>query len=53
MVFDALAAAEARGADVVIVDTAGRLHTHGNLMEELAKVRRVAPSASRARRTRP
>ncbi len=42
VVFDALAAAEARGADVVIVDTAGRLHTHGNLMEELAKVHRVA-----------
>jgi fused signal recognition particle receptor len=39
--FDAVAAAEARGADVVIADTAGRLHTHGNLMEELAKVRRV------------
>jgi fused signal recognition particle receptor len=42
VVFDSLAAAEARGADVVIVDTAGRLHTHGNLMEELAKVHRVA-----------
>jgi fused signal recognition particle receptor len=42
VVFDALAAAEARGADVVIVDTAGRLHTHGNLMEELAKLNRVA-----------
>ena len=42
VVFDAVAAAEARDADVVIVDTAGRLHTHGNLMEELAKVRRVA-----------
>jgi fused signal recognition particle receptor len=42
VVFDALAAAEARGADVVIVDTAGRLHTHGNLMEELSKVYRVA-----------
>ncbi len=42
VVFDAIAAAEARGADVVIADTAGRLHTHGNLMEELAKVRRVA-----------
>ncbi len=42
VVFDALAAAEARGADVVIVDTAGRLHTHGNLMEELTKVYRVA-----------
>ena len=42
VVFDAIAAAEARDADVVIVDTAGRLHTHGNLMEELAKIRRVA-----------
>jgi fused signal recognition particle receptor len=39
--FDAIAAARARGADVVIVDTAGRLHTQDNLMEELAKVRRV------------
>jgi fused signal recognition particle receptor len=39
--FDAIAAAEARGRDVVIVDTAGRLHTQANLMEELAKVRRV------------
>src|SRR5215218_9148068 len=39
--FDAIAAAKARGADVVIVDTAGRLHTQDNLMEELAKVRRV------------
>ncbi|MDX6585833.1 MAG: fused signal recognition particle receptor [Solirubrobacterales bacterium] len=42
VVFDSIAAAEARGADVVIIDTAGRLHTHGNLMEELAKIRRVA-----------
>jgi fused signal recognition particle receptor len=42
VVFDAIAAAESRGADVVIADTAGRLHTHTNLMEELAKVRRVA-----------
>jgi fused signal recognition particle receptor len=41
VVFDAVAAAEARGADVVIADSAGRLHTHGNLMDELAKVRRV------------
>ena len=41
VVFDAVGAAESRGADVVIADTAGRLHTHGNLMEELAKVRRV------------
>jgi fused signal recognition particle receptor len=39
--FDAVSAAEAREIDVVIVDTAGRLHTHGNLMDELTKVRRV------------
>jgi fused signal recognition particle receptor len=39
--FDAIEAAQARGRDVVIVDTAGRLHTQHNLMEELAKVRRV------------
>jgi fused signal recognition particle receptor len=39
--FDAIDAARARGADVVIVDTAGRLHTEGNLMEELSKVGRV------------
>lgn len=39
---DALAAAAARGKDVVIVDTAGRLHTRGNLMQELEKMRRVA-----------
>jgi fused signal recognition particle receptor len=39
--FDAITAARARGADVVIVDTAGRLHTQSNLMDELAKVRRV------------
>ncbi|MEY2503599.1 MAG: fused signal recognition particle receptor [Verrucomicrobiota bacterium] len=39
--FDAVAAGVARGADVVIVDTAGRLHTQDNLMAELAKVRRV------------
>ena len=36
--YDAIDAARARSADVVIVDTAGRLHTEGNLMEELAKV---------------
>jgi fused signal recognition particle receptor len=39
--FDAVEAGKARGRDVVIVDTAGRLHTQGNLMEELGKVRRV------------
>ena len=41
VVFDAAAAARARGADILIVDTAGRLHTKFNLMEELKKVRRV------------
>ena len=39
--YDAIEAATARGRDVVIVDTAGRLHTQTNLMEELAKIRRV------------
>jgi fused signal recognition particle receptor len=39
--FDAIEAARARGHDVVIIDTAGRLHTQDHLMEELAKVRRV------------
>jgi fused signal recognition particle receptor len=39
--YDAIDAAQARGRDVVLVDTAGRLHTQTNLMEELAKVRRV------------
>ena len=39
--YDALEAGRARGRDVVIVDTAGRLHTQTNLMEELAKIRRV------------
>jgi fused signal recognition particle receptor len=39
--YDAIEAAEARGRDVVVVDTAGRLHTQTNLMEELAKIRRV------------
>jgi len=41
VVFDALTATRARGADVVLIDTAGRLHTKFNLMEELKKVRRV------------
>jgi fused signal recognition particle receptor len=39
--YDAIEAASARGRDVVVVDTAGRLHTQSNLMQELAKVRRV------------
>ena len=41
VVYDALDAAVARGADLVIADTAGRLHTRTNLMDELAKVRRI------------
>lgn len=41
VVFDTLSAAKARGADVVICDTAGRLHNKKNLMEELSKIRRV------------
>lgn len=39
--FDAWQAAKARGSDFLIIDTAGRLHTKSNLMEELAKIRRV------------
>ena len=39
--FDAIEAGRARGRDVVVVDTAGRLHTQENLMDELAKIRRV------------
>jgi fused signal recognition particle receptor len=39
--FDAVRAASARGSDVVIIDTAGRLHTKVNLMEELKKIKRV------------
>jgi len=42
--YDAIGAATARGRDVVVVDTAGRLHTQTNLMEELAKIRRVIES---------
>jgi len=41
VIFDAVAAARARAVDVLIADTAGRLHTQGNLMEELKKVKRV------------
>lgn len=51
VVFDSVAAAKSRGADVVICDTAGRLHNKKNLMEELAKINRVllreAPDADR------
>src|SRR3974390_2094435 len=42
VVFDAMAAAKARNADAVIVDTAGRLHTKSNLMAELEKMKRTA-----------
>lgn len=42
VLFDALAAAKARGTDVLIVDTAGRLHNKANLMAELEKMKRIA-----------
>jgi fused signal recognition particle receptor len=42
VVFDAIQAARARGLDPVLVDTAGRLHTRVNLMNELEKIKRVA-----------
>ena len=42
VIFDAVASAAAKGADIVLADTAGRLHNKTNLMEELSKVRRVA-----------
>jgi len=45
VVFDAIEAARARGIDIVIIDTAGRLHTKSPLMEELKKVRRVCAKA--------
>ena len=41
VIFDAFQAAKARGIDVLIADTAGRLHTKSNLMEELAKIKRI------------
>ncbi|MDR0550371.1 MAG: signal recognition particle-docking protein FtsY [Deltaproteobacteria bacterium] len=45
VVFDALTAAKSRGVDLVFIDTAGRLHTKVNLMEELKKIKRVANKA--------
>jgi fused signal recognition particle receptor len=42
VLFDALAAAKARNSDVLIVDTAGRLHNKANLMAELEKMKRIA-----------
>ena len=59
VIFDALQSARARGADILIADTAGRLHTQGGLMDELTKIRprtrqarrrRAARSTARARR---
>ena len=51
VVFDSISAAKARGSDIIIVDTAGRLHNKTNLMNELAKIDRVIsrelPDASR------
>ena len=47
VIFDAVQAAKARGADVLIADTAGRLHNKDNLMEELKKVRRIIQRESR------
>ena len=51
VVFDSISAAKARGSDIIIVDTAGRLHKKANLMNELAKIDRVIsrelPDASR------
>ncbi len=41
VVFDGISAAKARGSDVIIIDTAGRLHNKQNLMNELAKIRRI------------
>jgi fused signal recognition particle receptor len=48
VIYDALEAATARRADVLIADTAGRLHTKGNLMEELVKISRVMKKIDRA-----
>ena len=44
--FDAASAARARGVDLLLIDTAGRLHTKSNLMEELKKIRRVVEKAA-------
>ena len=52
VVYDALDAAVARGADLVIADTAGRLHTKSNLMDELAKIRRIIDKRLPGRRAR-
>ncbi|MGE5620870.1 MAG: signal recognition particle-docking protein FtsY [Sphingomonadaceae bacterium] len=51
VVFDALTAARSRGADLVVVDTAGRLHTKFNLMEELKKIKRIVEKQAPERLT--
>ena len=48
IVYDAMASAEAQGIDIVIADTAGRLHTDKNLIEELQKIKRVAAKQNAA-----
>ncbi|NGX54911.1 MAG: Signal recognition particle receptor FtsY [Chlamydiae bacterium] len=45
VVFDAIQAAQSRGSDIVLIDTAGRLHTKTDLMQELQKIRRVSDKA--------
>ena len=52
VIFDAIQAARARGIDVVLADTAGRLPTQLHLMEEIKKVKRVIAKADPARRTK-
>jgi len=51
IVYDAINAARARGCDVLLVDTAGRLHTKTNLMEELSKMRRIVERQNAASRS--
>ena len=46
LVFDAIKAAKARGVDAIIIDTAGRLHTKVNLMDELRKINKTIVKAS-------
>ena len=52
VLFDSLKASKARGSDVLIVDTAGRLHNKSNLMAELEKMKRVAAGKLKARLTK-
>lgn len=52
VIFDAVQAAKARHIDILIADTAGRLHTQSNLMEELRKVKRVMQKLTLKRHTK-